>query len=228
MTLDDALKRLYESVSDRDGCTIQELNKSLSGLYSLEISEADRSELRVGAGKFKKLRDEISVVARYFSYRGILVGRVKFQLSSEIPDCWFMPNDNGRAIGIEVTKARGRDDYEISKELSDRGSAPGFLGLPENASKRDFENKLSQPRQAYSTREAISVMHHGIQTCIEKKKDSKFQGMILVIGAALNIIPTDRWNDSSRQLRDGALKSPFDEIHVVSDAENPGFGFQIK
>ena len=128
MALDlDTLHDLEERLSAPEGVPTSGLTELLSAAFKGERGAKDVDDYRLGTRPWKKLRDEVSPVSAYLNFKG-LEGNVRFPLDNKVPDAWFTP-DGGAPVGIEVTRALGRTDYELAREMVRDGIGRGFLGL---------------------------------------------------------------------------------------------------
>ena len=136
----------------------------LAKYFSGGREECEKHAYRLGTRRYKKVRDEVAPVVGLFHELG-LPGTLHFPLDSHVPDAWYSPVSS-QEIGIEVTRALGRSDYETAKELNETGLGRGFVGLQDNAPAEDFASVMEKPRVAYSTTEAVSTMQEGISTWV--------------------------------------------------------------
>lgn len=227
MALDlDTLQSLEARLSALDGVTTSELSELLAEAFEGERSAKDVDDYRLGTRPWKKLRDEVSPVSAFLNYR-TLEGVARFPLDNKVPDAWFTP-EGGAPVGIEVTRALGRTDYELAKELVRNGVGRGFIGLQDNAPKADFDHALQRPRAMYTTPQALDTVSTGIQRCLEAKNNSKYAGMWLLVLAPLSNLPRERWEVIVPALRQQAVPMPFDQVHVFDARGQLPCGFQIK
>lgn len=231
-----ALEYLESRISDSRGVTPGELNSLLTVAFSDERSPDDLKDYRSGKRQWKKLKEEVSVVNRYFRYRGIEHGRVRFPLDSHPPDCWFT-KPCGQITGIEVTIAMGRAKSLLGKQLAEDGHGSGFITLQDDADKDDFKNALSGEPKMYSTYETktrrqpgvLKAVCCGIMKCLKKKNESKYEGMILLVEADLAALPSGRWLEIVPDLCKSARDTPFSEVHVVAGAgQQQPWGIHLK
>ncbi len=162
-----------------------------------------------------------------YMFCGCKDGVARFPLDNKVPDAWFTPA-GGASIGIEVTRALGRTDYELSKELVRDGIGRGFLGLQDNAPKADFDHALQRSRAMYTTAQALDTVDAGIQRCLRAKDNAKYAGMWLLVLAPLSNLPRERWEAIVPALRQQAAPMPFDQVHVFEGRGQRAWGFQIK
>lgn len=223
----DTLQRLKARLSAPEGIAIGDLRRLLESVFEDERSAKDVDDYRVGTRPWKKkLKDEVSPISAFLDFIGT-GGCVHFPLDSLVPDAWFTPV-GGETVGVEVTRALGRTDYELNKEMVRDGIGRGFLGLQDNAFKADFDHALQRPRAMYTTRQALDTVGTGIQRCLEAKNDTKYVGMWLLVLAPLSNLPRERWEAIEPALRLQAASMPFDQVHVFDGRGQRAWGFQIK
>lgn len=221
-----ALKELEARISAQEGINTDELAQLLSNAFSAERSSKDIDDYRLRTRPWKKLREEVSPVSAFLSFSD-LVGNVRFPLDSKFPDAWFW-REEGPSMGIEVTQALGRTDYELSKELVRNGYSHGFLGLQDNATKAEFSYALQRGDKMYSSKQALTTVTEGIKRCLINKKSPKYNGMWLLVLAPLNNLPRDQWKLVVPTLADAAVATSFDQIYVFCREGQQPWGFQIK
>ena len=219
----DTLQSLEVRLSSPKGVTTSELTELLSTVFADERSTKDVDDYRLGKRPWKKLRDEVSPVSAFLSFKD-LEGNARFPLDNKVPDAWFTSNGDV-TVGIEVTRALGRTDYELAKEMVHEGVGRGFLGLQDNALKADFNHPLQRPRTMYSTRQALVTVSEGIQRCLEAKDKIKYAGMWLLVLAPLSNLTRERWEAIVPALKQKAAPVSFDQVHVF---DGRSWGFQIK
>ena len=224
----EALSQFYAELCHPDGMEIDAFQQKLTSHFSDTRSETDIEDYRVGKFPWKKLRDEVGPVADFLEWRKIGQGRVRFPLDNDPPDCW-LTLDDGSLVGIEVTLERGRERYLLAKELNDKKFGRGFIGVQDDASTEEFDNRLSKPRVMFSPGQALTATEKGILRCISRKNDMKYdKTFYLVIQANLISLPRERWDFIKPALVEAAKGVPFQEVHVIGDSHEKPWGFQIK
>lgn len=223
-----ALEDFYKLISAKDGIDIAKFQTTLENLFERPRSEEDLNKYRLSREPWKKLADEVSPVSRFLQYQGIEVGRVRFPLDSKPPDCWLWKTSEEEPVGIEVTIARGRERYHLSKELVETGTGRGFVGLSDNAPQAAFDEAMARQRTTYNTDHALSAMEEGVSRCLAQKNRPEFAGHILVIAARLHALKEERWQSIESSLCAKAQSLPFREVHVICEIGQNLWGFQIK
>lgn len=224
----NALYKFYDDLSAPDGMSVTDFHNRLATLFEENRSSNDVNDYRLGKKPWKKLRDEITPVSRFLKYSHINADRICFPLDDNIPDCWLL-NVNGENRGIEVTIERGREQYHLAKELNESSMGRGFIGILDDASQADFDNRMSNPRSMYSSVQALDTTKAGILRCLSKKNDHKYSKIFyLLIQADLSTLPKQRWSAIVEELSQEAASLPFEEVHVIGNADSEPWGFQIK
>jgi hypothetical protein len=196
--------------------------------WKRDRSDEEKNDARLSRGLLKKIMDEVVPVHQFLEYRDTKTGFVKFSLNNSVPDCVLWRSNTGKAVGVEVTIARGHERYFLQRELVETGWGRGFVGLLDGSPGQEFEIALSADRQAYGTDEVLDIVQKGICQCIKRKNEDKFQEMILLIGEKLNLLPKERWTKIVPSLRSLSAHSPFKEIYLVGQADNGSLAFRLK
>jgi hypothetical protein len=224
-----ALDDLYERVSSDEGIGVVELQAELRRLFGLPRSDEDLQNYRLGRMPWKRLADEISPVSRFLLWRNYTAGRVRFPLNNEPPDCWLFPDDGSDPEGIEVTIAQARERFHLAKELINKLWGRGFIGVSDDAPQEDFDLAMSRQRTMHSTNHVVSAVSDGILRCISRKNKPAFAGLTILIQAPLSSLPTNRRKLVRDRVSAAALGDvPFGKLFVISNADEPPYGFQIK
>ena len=223
-----ALNKFYSELSAENGMSVAGFQSSLRTLFSMERSATDIDDYRLGKKPWKKLRDEITPVSRFIVFNDFCVDHLRFPLDDSTPDCWLI-FENGDTRGIEVTIERGREQYHLTKEMNECGVGRGFIGMQDDAPQADFNRRMSKPRSMYSSEQALAVTKAGINRCLTRKNNDKYNGIYyLVIQAHLTTLPKERWTAITEELSHRAARLPFQEVHVIGNADEAPWGFQLK
>lgn len=151
-----------------------------------------------------------------------------FPLDNSTPDCWLLMN-NGEHRGVEVTIERGRERYHLTKEMNKNGIGRGFIGMQDDAPQADFDHRMSNPRSLYSSGQALEETKAGILRCLSRKNDQKYDKVFyLLIQAHLSTLPKQRWAAIKEELSQKATNLPFEGVHIIGNADEEPWGFQIK
>jgi hypothetical protein len=222
------LKEFYEYVSAPEGIRVTDFQNRLSLLFADQRTTIDIDDYRLGKKPWKKLRDEITPVARFLEFGNIEVDRVRFPLDNKTPDCWLII-DNGEYIGIEVTIERGREQFHLATELNKNGMGRGFIGIQDDASQTDFDRRMSNPHTMFTSDHALESTKEGILRCLSKKNAHRYENIyFLLIQAHLLVLPKERWSIIAGELSQVAKDLPFQEVHIIGDIDEEPWGFQIK
>jgi len=223
------LNSFYRLISSQNGVGIPAFQEEFDQLFKKHRSQRDLDNYRLSRGIWKKLADEVSPMSRYFRYRNILSGSIRFPLNDAPPDCFYTNTDNTE-IGIEVTITNGKARYHAKQELVDKGTARGFIDLPNDAPQQDFKHRMLKPRTMYPTDSALNTIKNDILLSMRKKNRQVFKDMILVMEASLNSLPRQRWRvmETDTELQNTAMSLPFAEVHVIGNAEITAMGFRLK
>jgi hypothetical protein len=211
----DALNAIMERALSPQGIEVLQLKHLLDSYFQSDRSQNSLDSFRLSKRPFKKLRDEIEPVCR-FLYASNLVGHVRFPLDSNIPDAWFHRAD-GTKIGIEVTSALGRADYEASLQLVEEGISGGLLRRRQNsATPQAFETARKEGPVMIASEDWCQAVKDGISECIRKKSAKHgYAGMILLVTMEAAAFPGHLWDRIMPELSDFSRDTVFSEIHVI-------------
>ncbi len=222
-----ALNIFYTDISVPGGINITDFQNKLKDLFAQDRSENDKKDYRLGKNPWKKLRDEIMPVSRFLKFKGIEKDRVHFPLNNSVPDCWLL-YEHRSDFGIEVTIERGREKYRLTSEMNKTGIGRGFIGIQDDASQKEFNDRMSKPSTGYTTEQILDATKDGILRCLSEKNDpTKYKGVsCLLVSANLITLPKERWEFIKKELFQQAINLSFQEVHIIADTEP--WGFQIK
>jgi hypothetical protein len=180
------LEEFYARLSAKNGVGIAEFQESLRSYFKRARSAQDLDDYRLSRSAWKKLVDEVMPVSRFLRVQGVESGRVQFLLDNGVPDCWLWKNSVKNPVGLEVTIAQGTERYRLARELVEKKDlSPGFIGLPDDAPRRDFDRAVSRGRVMYSTEQALAAVRRGVLRCLYRKNQQKFDGIDLLIQGPL-------------------------------------------
>lgn len=222
------LQNFYDDLSAPSGMSVTDFQNRQATLFAKGRSTGDLNDYRLGKNLWKKLRDEIMPVSRFLKYEQIEVDRVRFPLDNYTPDCWLLI-DNGDDLGIEVTIERGREQYHLTKEMNENGMGRGLIGIQDDAPQTEFDCRMSKPRIMYTSEQSLEATKAGILRCLSRKNDHKYDGVFyLLIQAHLSTLPKERWGAITEELSEEATNLPFQEVHIIGNANEEPWGFRIK
>ena len=208
---EDKLDDFYTTIKSGN-TTVSNFLEKYECIFGFIHSEGLTEDYRLGSGRVKKLRDEVSPVARFVRKFAAPADRISFALDDKTPDC-FVTHGGSRRRKIEVTVAQGRERFNVMRELNQTGTGRGFLGLSDDAPTDHFKERMNQPRTAYSAEEIGRTLIFALAICARKK--SKFTGDTLLIDAPLETLPPNRWDDFWEPLANEVEKLTFDEVYVT-------------
>ncbi|WP_342723543.1 hypothetical protein AAFG07_31015 [Bradyrhizobium sp. B097] len=207
---------------------LDEFEKALASYFDGPRSAAEIADYRAKRGALKKLRDEVVPVLHHITYIKAK-GEIRFELNSDVPDCWLRDSPAAAPQGLEITVAQSREQQRLGRLMNEtKGMVPGYLGLPDDASEALYKKRLERGRVMYSSDGALATIGNGIKACLAKKNHPKYAGHDLLIEAPLHSLPRERWSRIHDELRAAVSALPFREIHVIGDQDRQPFGFRIK
>lgn len=200
----------------KTGTTVASFLKRYERIIQFIHEEGRTKDYRLARRPVKKLRDEVSPVARFARKHAAPDDRIWFALDDTAPDC-YVRHGGGRLREIEVTVAQARERFNVMIELNRTGIGRGHLGLSDDASTEDFVRQMAQPRVAYAGEEIGYNMICAVAICARKKSD--FQGDTLLIEAPLETLPANRWDDFRPQLAEKVKELAFREVYVTGRSQ---------
>lgn len=213
----DALNALLKSVQETK-VPIGELHTKLDHLLACDRTPEELRQWRTSSGPLKKLCDEVLPVARTFRFFNVTEGTVTFPLDNKVPDCWWH-REGKEPVGIEVTVAQGRARHLLARELEEKGTGRGFLGLQDTATSEEAKAAANSKRTMYTTGQAREAMRTALLHCMRQKNDPKYNGMILVIETDMTPIRSVDYESLIPELKECADSTPFSEIYAVGKGE---------
>ncbi|HEX9702907.1 MAG TPA: hypothetical protein VGA19_08640 [Rhodospirillales bacterium] len=177
----------------------------------------------------KKLRDEVSPVARFVRKYARPDDVISFRLDDWFPDCTLRHHD-GLKRDIEVTLARGKARFHEMTELNERGETRGFLDLQDDASKADVAAAKGQEPKMYSTDEAITNIVRAVEISAEGKRRHKGHTLLIEVVPDMYWLPNDRWLCLPGRFADNpAIRALcFSEVYVTSKSDEVDLVLRIK
>ena len=206
----DELDDFYAAL--KSGTTVASFLDRYERIIQFIRKEGLTEDYRLARGRVKKLRDEVSPVARFVREHAASEDRIWFALDDTAPDC-CVKHGGDRLREIEVTVAQARERFNVMTELNQTGTGRGHLGLSDDAPKEDFDRKMDQPRVAYSTEELGRSIIYAVAICARKKR--RFRGDTLLIEAPLETLPADRWSNFRAPLAEKVKELAFPEVYVT-------------
>jgi hypothetical protein len=220
----DDLERFYGLV--KEGTKVDEFLRHHTALYPYIKSNGLIPEYRLGKGRMKRLRDEIGPVAIFVSSHATSTDRIQLPLDSSAPDCNVWHGDPAVHRTIEITLAQALERLNLMNELNDTGWGRGFLGLTDDRPKGEFDKRMAQTRDAYSTDQVRETMIHALTLCAKNKAHSRAH--TLIIGASMNMLPRQRWMEMQSGLAEPVAKLGFREIYLVGFPDDEELCLRLK
>lgn len=112
---DTIIGRLYARLTD--WISLAEFEQALADYFSEPRPAVELADYRAKRGVVKKLRDEVAPVLHHVKFVKAK-GDIRFELSSDVPDCWFRDNPNAAPRGLEVTVAQSREQQRLGQEMN--------------------------------------------------------------------------------------------------------------
>ncbi len=209
----------------KSGTTVANFLERYDGIIRFIRKESLTKDYRLGRGRVKKLRDEVSPVTRFVRKHAAPEDLICFALDDTAPDCIVKHGDD-RQREVEVTVAQARERLNVMTELNQTGTGRGYLGLSDDAPTEDFVRRMDQPRVAHSTEEIGRSIICAVAICARKK--SKSRGNTLLIEAPLETLPADRWGNFRAPLAEKVKDLALLEVYVTGRSGNRDICLRIK
>ncbi len=195
--------------------------------FRSERQHAEVEAYREKRGRLKRLRDEIVPVYNHLRAGGFM-GEVRFSLNNDPPDAWLRLNGQ-EEVGIEVTIALSRAQFEGGRRLNRQGISPGHPHLRDGASQREFDEWASRPSRMIETSKLFDLTTRAVLDCLDGKDQARYEGLDLLVEVPVFRLPRERWLPVFEKLRGRAAGMPFRQIHLISSHElGHPFGCQLK
>ena len=209
----------------KSGTTVANFLERYDGIIWFIHKEGLTKDYRLGSGRVKKLRDEVSPVTCFVRMHAAPEDRICFAPDDTAPDCIVKHGDD-RLREIEVTVAQARERLNVMTELNQTGTGRGYLGLSDDAPTEDFLRRMDQPRIAHSTEEIGRSIICAVAICARKK--SKSRGDTLLIETPLETLPADRWDNFRVPLAETVKDLTFPEVYVTGRSGDRDICLRIK
>jgi hypothetical protein len=207
----DFIDSFYELT--RAGIAVDDFLERHAALFPMIRAEGLVEDYRLGKGRMKRLRDEVTPVALFLCGHADAKDTVQFPLNDDVPDCnvWHRTPDLHRTIEVTVVQAVER--LNLMTELNKTGWGRGFIGLTDDKPKGSFDKKMADPREAYSTDQIRDTMVEAVTLCARNKAYS--QGHTLIVSTAMEMLPRERWLEMRSLLAAPMAELGFREIYLV-------------
>jgi hypothetical protein len=218
------LDRFYELI--KSGTSVDKFLYEYANLFPAIRSSGLLCDYRLGRGRLKRLRDEVTPAARFVRQHAEINDRIQLSLNSSTPDCNVWHSIPPRHRTIEITVAQALERFNLMTELNHTGLGRGFLGLTDDAGKGVFLNAMGQERQMYSTENAYETMAHAVTLTAQNKSFS--QATTLLIESPLEWLPENRWVEARSRLTHLVANLNFSEVYLVGSHDNGDLCLRLK
>lgn len=217
----------------RKGTTVSNFLKGFKCIISHVRDAGLDGQYRLGKKEsgidLKKLRDEVSPVARFVRAYAQPDDKISFRLDNGFPDCTVCHQD-GSKREIEVTLARGLVRFHEMTELNRCGKARGLIELQDDASKADITAAKKQQPKTYSTDEAINSVVTAVEISAKGKEQHKGHTLLIEVVPDMYALSKDRWLCLPGRLAGNATVKAlkFSEVYVTSICDDGDLVLKIK
>ncbi|MBV8891617.1 hypothetical protein [Bradyrhizobium sp.] len=220
----DVFASFYEQM--KSGLEVSEFLGCHAALFREIKAHGLMEDYRLGRGRMKRLRDEVTPVALFLPEHADSSDKVQFPLNNNVPDCnvWHRTPNLHRTI--EVTVAQARERLNLMTELNETGWGRGFIGVTDDKPKSAFDERMAEPREAYSTDRVREIMTGALILCAGNKAHS--QGHTLIISAAMDMLPRERWIEMRQSLAAPVSQLAFQEVYLVGRPDEKELCLRLK
>jgi hypothetical protein len=222
-TSNDSLDGFYECL--KAGLTVEAFLSRYEAVFEFVHSRGLTEDYRLGRRQVKKLRDEVTPVARFCAKCVEPQDTIRFNLDEKYPDC-VLTRLNKEICEIEVTVAQARERHALMTELHKTGSGRGFIGVADDQPKERFDEMMALESRAYSTEEAIQCIEYAIGLCSERKKFHS--GDVILIETPFEILPAPRWLEFSAEFAERVEGVRFREVYLTGRGDDGDMVLKIK
>jgi hypothetical protein len=218
------IERFYEII--KRGTSVQEFMDGYAALFPYIRSSGLLEDYRLGRGRLKRLRDEVTPAARFVRQHAAPKDRIQLPLDYGITDCNVWHHAPTRHRTIQITLIQGRERLNLMTELNETGWGRGFLGVTDDRPTSEFLDAIGKERQMYSTEQSQTTLAHAVTLCAQNKSNS--QGDTLLIEAPI-YLPMVRMLEIQSQLSQLVSRLSFSEVYLLGDDyENGDLCLQLK
>ncbi len=211
----------------KNGTTVESFLSQFREIMGFIHARGLTKDYRLGKGKVKKLRDEVSPVARFVRAHATPEDRIRFALDKTYPDCIVHLQD-GRKREIEITVVRSRERSVLMKKLNEDGDGHGLVNLPDDAAFQCFKKTIPQ---GYSTEEEVARrIVHAVELSAERKGTHRGHTLLIEVVPDMNMLTDDWWDSIQTFLSDNATVKAlgFSEAYVTGLYDRDGLCLRIK
>jgi hypothetical protein len=207
----DTFDSFYEQL--KSGLEVGDFLERHAALFGEIRAHGLVDDYRLGRGRMKRLRDEVTPVALFLPGHADNSDEIQFPLNNNVPDCnvWHRASNLRRTI--EVTVAQARERLNLMRELNKTGWGRGFIGVTDDKPKSAFDEKMADEREAYSTEQVRKTMIEALALCAKNKAHS--QGHTLIVSTAMEHLPRERWAEMQPVLAAPIAQLTFQEVYLV-------------
>jgi hypothetical protein len=213
----DDLANFYDLI--RAGTRVDEFLRHFTALFPFIHANGLTAAYRLGKGRTKRLRDEVTPVATLIRHHAAPEDRIQFPLNSGVPDCNVWHANPARHRTVETTVIQARSRLNVMTELNNTGWGRGFLGVTDDAPTRDFEKAMNQEREAYSTEQVQTTTLHELALCAANKAHSQAHTLVIDVGTSMEALASSRWFAMRTALAEPVKNLSFSEIYLVGRSD---------
>lgn len=222
-SLMDDLDKFYFSL--KKGMSVGQFLENYRIIFVFIKSNNLMENYRLGKDPLKKLRDEVTPVARFVYCHATPQDHIQFSLDDSFPDCTLFLV-SGRRLEIEVTVGQAKERLYTMRELNDFGEGRGFLNLTDDRPEADFRNAIEQERCAYSIEDVQKTITGAIAICAKNKEHIRAD--ILLIEMSLLACRKELWLEIQSCFAELTYNLLFSEVFLVGYGETGNFCLKLK
>ena len=222
----DHLTIFYDHV--RSPIRVDEFLRRYNAVFPYVREAGLTVDYRLGRGRLKRLRDEITPAARFARHCAVPDDEIQFPLNDGPFDCHLRRVRPAGKLTIQITLIQARENLNLMNELNATGQGRGFIGLTDDRPTRDFLKAMSREREAYSTDQVRATVSHVLELCAENKRHSEADILIIEEATSMIKLPRARWLEMQDEFAQPVRALRFSEIYLVGDSESEDICMRLK
>lgn len=215
----------------KSGMEVEPFLSSYKALFPLIHEAGLTDDFRQGRKSCKRLRDEISVLAKFLEQCEQRYSEVCMPLDSGPVDAVLNFRDGRGESKVQITcgdaKSRNLRWEEHKSKVIGRGFYPCLNSDDYNQKKGEI---LNSKREAYSTEQAVEFVGKLLEEAVKSKEENSSKSDTLLVEMPLNILSEQHW--AKPEIRDPLLgkvsRSNFTSIYLVDGMASSGIVLPLK
>jgi hypothetical protein len=220
----DQLDRFYKKL--KSGLEVAAFLEGRRALFGDIRARGLIGDYRLGKGRMKRLRDEVTPTAIFLAGHAKDQDIVHFPLNSNAPDCnvWHRTPHQHRMIALTVAQARERPN--LMTELNETGWGRGFIGATDDKPKSAFDKTMAESPEAFSTEQVRRTLIDALALCARNKAHSL--GDTLIVSTEMGLLSRKSWAEIQPALTLPVARLKFQEVYLVGESDGEEICLKLK